>query len=298
MTPDVICVGGLFIDDIVFPDGHTEMGIIGGGSTHAAMGAVVWGEKPGVAMVAGKDAPRHAKDFLTRYFDTSGIIWLDAPQIRAWQLFEWDGRRTELYRVEHISPYLLEPFPNQIPDEYKTVSAVHILKNGGDEITDWRETCPDSFLFWEPQQHYMLPKNAAVFRQLISVPDVVSPNLLEASQVYGFDDPERLINAMLNDGAQRVALRMGELGSIVADETQKITIPAVPVDEIVDQTGAGNTYCGAFLVGWLRTGDLRTAGHYGAVAASFCLEEIGVLHWDVSKIAERDARFAALTAEA
>ncbi len=53
-------------------------------------------------------------------------------------------------------------------------------------------------------------------------------------------------------------------------------MPAVPVPEIIDQTGAGNTYCGAFLVGWLETGDLLTAACYGAVAASFSLEAIGV----------------------
>jgi sugar/nucleoside kinase (ribokinase family) len=242
-------------------------------------------------MVAGKDAPQHAKDFMSRYFDTTGVIWLDAPQIRAWQLFEWDGRRTELYRVENISPYLVEPFPPQIPLEYHSAQAVHVLKDGGEEISQWRETCPDAVLFWEPQQHFMLAKNAEIFRKTITVPDIVSPNLLEASTVYGFDDPDKLIDAMLDDGAKVVVLRMGAEGSIVADSTQKIRVPAVFVDELVDQTGAGNTYCGAFLVGWLHTRDLRTAAYYGAVAASFCIEEIGVLHWDDSKIAERDRRF-------
>ena len=53
-------------------------------------------------------------------------------------------------------------------------------------------------------------------------------------------------------------------------------IPPVDVPKIVDQTGAGNTYCGGFIVGWCRHHDLVTAGCYGAVAASFALETIGV----------------------
>ncbi|MBN1201013.1 MAG: hypothetical protein JXJ20_04075, partial [Anaerolineae bacterium] len=55
-----------------------------------------------------------------------------------------------------------------------------------------------------------------------------------------------------------------------------LSVPPVPVPLLVDQTGAGNTYCGAFLVGWLETGNLREAACYGAVAASFSLEVTGV----------------------
>jgi ribokinase len=52
-------------------------------------------------------------------------------------------------------------------------------------------------------------------------------------------------------------------------------VPAVPVAGIVDVTGAGNAYCGGFLVGLAETGDLGQAGRYGAVSASFALEQFG-----------------------
>jgi sugar/nucleoside kinase (ribokinase family) len=55
-----------------------------------------------------------------------------------------------------------------------------------------------------------------------------------------------------------------------------LAVPAVPVPEVVDQTGAGNTYCGGFLTGWLKSGDLVEAACCGAVAASFALEVTGV----------------------
>lgn len=294
MTPDVVCVGGLFIDDIVFPDGRTQMGVIGGGITHAAMGARVWDVRPSVCMVAGKDAPPHAKDFMAANFETTGLRWLDASQARAWQLFEWDGRRTELYRVDDMQPYLVEPLPEHFPAAYRETRGLCILKNGGAEVSQWRQAAPDAVLLWEPMQQYMIAANHDEFRATLPVPDIVSPNWLEASLVYGFDDPDRLVDTMLADGAKRVALRMGEQGSIVADAAQRVRVPAVPVPEVIDQTGAGNSYCGGLLVGWLRSSDLWTAGCYGAVSASFCLEEIGVIHWDERMIPTRDERLAAL----
>ena len=77
----------------------------------------------------------------------------------------------------------------------------------------------------------------------------------------------------------RVAvLRMGEAGSLVAGQGEApVAVPAVPVSRIVDVTGAGNAYCGGFLVGLAETGDLGQAGRYGAVSASFALEQFGAM---------------------
>jgi len=134
----------------------------------------------------------------------------------------------------------------------------------------------------------MVPENAADFRDALPLAEIVSPNLLEASLIYGVKEPEQLLQKLLSDGARVVALRMGEQGSLLAQQGSSelihipavpvpIHIPAVPVPQVVDVTGAGNTYCGAFLVGWMRSKDLKTAGCYGTVASSFSVETVGVL---------------------
>ena len=104
---------------------------------------------------------------------------------------------------------------------------------------------------------------------------------------------------MLDDGASIAALRLGEKGSLVGQRgaPDLITVPPVPVPRIIDQTGAGNTYCGAFLVGWVETGDLRMAGCYGAVAASFSLEVTGIADPPPDLIAQRDARYRWVSAQ-
>ena len=107
--------------------------------------------------------------------------------------------------------------------------------------------------------------------------DIFSPNVEEAISLVGDGAPEILIARLAAAGAPIVALRMGADGSLVyrAGAGTLQHIPAVPVT-VVDQLGAGNAYCGGFLVGWLETGDLRQAGRYASVAASFLVEQFGL----------------------
>jgi sugar/nucleoside kinase (ribokinase family) len=268
-------VGSLITDDIVLPDGTTHMGVLGGGVAHTAAGMLIWGRRPGICACAGHDLAPVARQRLARDFDLSGIDWQNRPQVRAWQLFEWDGRRTEIFRTgteEHQSNF---PQPAQVPPGYRAARAVSLLRRAGD-LSDWRAAFPAAVILWEPE--LMTHDDAAAFRAALRLADIVSPNWHEAQQFYGPLDAAEIVQAMLDDGAPMVALRLGEAGSLVAakDRSTLLKIPAVPVPRVVDHTGAGNTYCGAFVVGWVETRDLRQAACYGAVAASFALEVTGV----------------------
>ncbi len=290
--PAYICVGGIIVDDIVLPNGETRMEVLGGGVSHAAAGMAIWDVRPGIFASAGYDLPTRARQRLERDFDTQGIRWLDLPQARAWQLFEWDGRRTEIFRVELAEPFLNMPGPDHLPASYRQAKGVYLLQDGN-RIPPWRQAFPDAVIFWEPPQAYMTAQNADEFRATLPLVDIVSPNVLEAAQIYGTDDPAALVQAMLGDGAQMVALRRGAEGSLLGGQgvDGEIVVPAVPVPEVVDQTGAGNTYCGAFLVGWCETHELQRAGCYGAVAASFALEVTGVADPPPNKAEIRAERY-------
>jgi cytidine kinase len=276
-APTFVCIGSIFLDDIVYPDGRTSMAVLGGGGVHCASGMLVWGERPGLIASSGQGLPEPVAERLARDFDLRGVVRLDLPQIRAWQVFEWDGLRRELMRVEQVDPFIHLPDTEQFPESYARTKAACILRFAPGFLR-WRRMFPDALILWEPDQHYMIPENAREYRETLPYAPVVSPNLVEAGIIYGITDPDKLIDAMLADGATIIALRMGEEGSIVASRTERIRIPAVPVPQVVDQTGAGNAYCGGFMVGWYRTHNLKLAGCYGAVAASFTLENVGVLN--------------------
>jgi hypothetical protein len=266
------------------------MEILGGGGVHTCAGMLVWDEKPGLVATIGQQMPPQLLERMNHDFDMRGVLEVPYPQMRAWQLFEWDGKRTEIFRVEVVAPFMDDPQPEQMPTVYHPAKAASILRNGAD-VLHWKQVfSPETILLWEPEQAYMIAENRAEFTATLPQAHIVSPNLLEAGLVYGITDPDQLIDAMLHDGAAIIALRMGERGSLVASREERYLVPGVPVPEIVDQTGAGNTYSGGFLVGWQRTKDLRTAGAYGAVAASFALEHVGILRGFDS--AERDRRLA------
>lgn len=293
--PRFITIGSIFIDDLVFPDGRTQMAVLGGGATHAAAGMRVWDERPGMIACIGRDLPDGIYPRLARDFDLCGVVRLDLPQARAWQIFEWDGTRTEVFRMKIMAPFIDEPAPEACPREYLAAQGIHVLRDAAGFL-GWRRRFPRSIALWEPNQPYMAAENRDEFRATIREADIVSPNLLEARLIYDRPDaaPLDLAQRMLDDGARLVALRLGEDGSLIGQRTpggdRILHIPAVPVPQVVDVTGAGNCYCGAFLVGWVRTGDLRLAGAYGAVAASFTVEHVGALDNALVDTAERDRR--------
>jgi sugar/nucleoside kinase (ribokinase family) len=88
---------------------------------------------------------------------------------------------------------------------------------------------------------------------------------------------------------------LGAAGSLVMDAVtgESLRIPALPV-HVVDPVGAGNAYCGGFLAGWVYQKDLRLAGIWGAVSASFLVEQIGMPGLSPEILAESRRREALL----
>ena len=101
-----VSIGSAMIDDIVWPDGRTMMGVLGGGGPHAAAGMSLalshvyrtkQVEAVGLVSLIGDGFPDDALTILSERFDLQGCVRKPLPHPRAWQLFEHDGRRTEVF---------------------------------------------------------------------------------------------------------------------------------------------------------------------------------------------------------
>lgn len=273
----------VIIDDIVFHDGRTLMGVLGGGGPQTAFGMKLW-TQGGVGLCGGVglDFPPAAQTWLDGMgIDTAGLRRdPDHRSLRAWQIIEEDGRRTQVWRTQGATiPTHLALKPEQVPADYAAARGFHFGVHPETPNLHIMQALQARgvTVSVEPFREASRPLSDAELHALLTTCDIFSPNVVEAESLIGAGDPVTLIRRLADAGAAIVALRMGAEGSLLHHVATGAThhIPAVQAT-VIDPVGAGNAYCGALLVGWLETGDLRRAGLYAAVAASFLVEQYGL----------------------
>ncbi len=290
MSIDLVA-SGIMLDDLVFPDGRTAMGIIGGGGPQTAFGMRLpalagWNMRPysvGIVSGVGADLPAGAYEWLDAVgIDRTGVRVTEYPTARAWQVMETDGQRTQVWRVPGpVIGAQLGHSLDRLPESYREARGWHLGIHPDEPDLDWIAQLhglgSQPVISLEPFKPADHPLADSELRALVSVADIFSPNLEEARSLVGEGTPQELARRIHDAGAGIVTLRLGPEGSLVYDRHRHspVHIPAVHT-QMVDATGAGNAYCGAFLVGYLLTGDIVRSGRYGTVAASFLIEQIGL----------------------
>ncbi|HEY3228958.1 MAG TPA: PfkB family carbohydrate kinase [Roseiflexaceae bacterium] len=297
MTPDYVTCSNLIIDDIVLADGRSFMNTLGGAGTHALVGMRVWSAQLGFIGTVGADFdPQHREILEGLGIDLRGLVERPGYRTaRAWQLFEPDERRVEVFRTNEEEFNRLKPQFADIPADYLTAKGFHLQWGTFAELIDLvarlRAVNPPICLVWEPPLtlHTVPP---AEIQALLAQIDLFSPDLGEAQALTGERAPERALAMLQEWSTGLVALRMGAQGSFVATAAgERYHVPAVPTI-IVDITGAGNAYCGGFLTGLGAGLGVVEAAARAAVSASFALEQFGVPLFTPEKDAEAERRLA------
>jgi 2-dehydro-3-deoxygluconokinase len=116
----------------------------------------------------------------------------------------------------------------------------------------------------------------AVMNDAIALCDICLPSLDDMVAITGLTEPDAIVDHCLRLGARTVALKLGSEGALVADASQRHRIAAHPCNPI-DATGAGDTFCGAFVARLIAGDDLRSAGRYAGVAAALSTEGYGAV---------------------
>jgi sugar/nucleoside kinase (ribokinase family) len=294
---DFIAYSGLIIDDIVLPDGRTYFNTLGGSATHALIGMRVWSQSLGYFAAVGDDFdPEHRTQLERMGVDLRGLMRREGvPTARAWQLFEPDERRIEVFRTSIDDFYRSEPGLDEMPPDYLMARGFHLchgtLPELIDVVTGIRAVNLTACIVWEPT-----PMQTAVAERDVRVAlpqvDLFSPDLGEACEITGQSGADAAIATLLDWGAKAVALRLGARGSRVATPSgERFTVPAVPT-EVVDTTGAGDAYCGGILVALTNGESVAEAGARAAVSASFAIEQFGVPDFDDHTAEEAERRLA------
>ncbi len=284
MGIDYIAFSNLIIDDIVFPDGRSTMNVTGGSGLHALVGMRVWSDSIGYAASVGADLDQKHLDGLARFgVDVSGLVVRDGyATARAWQIFEEDDTRIEIFRTDYDQFDRKKVTIANLPPSYRSAKGFHIqwgsLVETAELVRNLRAINPNVQLVLEATPNDTQDAQAQL-RQILPQIALFAPDRKEASTITGKSEPEALCDELLAWGAPLVAIRMGARGSMVKSSSgEGWILPAVPTD-IVDVTGAGNSYCGGFVTGLGDGLSSLEAALRGVVSASFSLEQLGLPDW-------------------
>lgn len=295
-APEFVTLSNLIIDDIVLSDGQSFMNTLGGAGTHTLVGMRPWSDRLGFVAFGGDDLdPQHRQFLEAMGVDLRGIVLRPGQRTaRAWQLFEPDERRVEIFRTDMADFDRLKPQFNEIPPDYLQARGFHLQWGAPDElaklIEKLRAANPNVRLVCEPALSHLagaLDANRPILRAV----DLFSPDREESQALTGSADIATIFSCLLEAGARTVALRMGAAGSLVGTAAGDFyRVPAVPPAALVDPTGAGNAYCGGFIVGLGWGEETALAAARAAASASFALEQIGIPSFDAAKLAEAERR--------
>jgi sugar/nucleoside kinase (ribokinase family) len=298
----LLIVGTVAFDAIETPFGKTDK-ILGGAGTYIGLSASFFNLQSAIVSVVGDDFPQEYLDLLTeRNVDISGL-----EVVKGGKTFFWSGRyRNDLNSRDTLDTQLnvLADFQPVVPQNFKDADVVmlgnlHPIVQSS--VLDQMETKPklvvlDTMNFW---MDCALPELLEVIKRV----DVITINDEEARQLsgeYSLVKAAAIIQAM---GPEYVVIKKGEHGALLFHDKEVFFAPALPLEEVFDPTGAGDTFAGGF-AGFITQSEnvsfenMKNAVIYGSNLASFCVEKFGterMVDLDKKEVMSRLKQFKSLT---
>jgi sugar/nucleoside kinase (ribokinase family) len=285
---DYIVYGKIIIDNIKLLDGNIIENQLGGGGPQGAFGVRVWSDSVGLISRLGKTFPETARKELEKInIDTEGVnTYTDLETLFGTMFYDEndylniDDRETST-RLNKLEANLEKLLRKNItlPPAYTGPRVFHLITEYVREdmmLQALEAKKRGAVLSFEPIIDYRKWKNRDAVIEFLPHADVVSPDWPSASGFAGSDDPRKVLAWWSKSGPACVSVRNGRHGSYVwdRDHDRMWQIPIIDVER-VDPTGCGNSYAGAFGVGWDKHRDAKIAGAMGTVSAAFMIRTPG-----------------------
>lgn len=297
----LLAVGTVAFDDIETPYGRAER-VIGGAATYITLAASYFTDDLKIVSVIGDDFPQTELDYMqSRGIDLSGLQVKNGEKS-----FFWAGRyHKNMNDRDTIDTQLnvLATFDPVLPESYKNTE--YLMLGNLTPAVQMRvlEQLPvrpklvalDTMNFW---MNVALEELLEVLKKI----DILTINDEEARQLSGEHSLVKAARKIFEMGPKYLVIKKGEHGALLFSGDDVFFAPALPLAEVVDPTGAGDTFAGGFIGYLASTGDLsfdnmKRAVIYGSAMASFCVEKFsierlkGLTKQDINK---RVAQFARL----
>ncbi|RZL15049.1 MAG: sugar kinase [Pedobacter sp.] len=298
----LIIIGTVAFDAIETPFGKTDK-IVGGAATYASLAASYFYNKVKIVGVIGDDFQQENIDKFTQHgIDTEGLQIKEGEKSFFWSgkyhndMNSRDTLITELNVLENFDPIIPESYQdceylmlgNLTPIVQQTV--IKRLKKRPKLIV------LDTMNFW---MDIMMPD----LLETIKLIDVLTINDEEARQLSGEYSLVKAAKKILEMGPKYLIIKKGEHGALLFHEDKIFSAPALPLAEVFDPTGAGDTFAGGFIgylakVGTINFANMKNAIIYGSALASFCVEKFGtekILDLKEEEISARVQEFVKLS---
>lgn len=275
----LLVVGSVAFDAIETPFGKTDK-ILGGAATYIAITSSILGVKSGIVSVVGGDFPQEYLDmFSKRDVNLEGL-----EIVKDGKTFFWSGKyHNDLNTRDTLATEVnvLENFDPKIPDSMQDAEVL-LLGNlhPGVQLSVLEKmnnrpklTILDTMNFW-------MDTAMDTLKLMIAKTDVISINDEEARQLSGEYSLVKAAKKIHEMGPAYVIIKKGEHGAILFGEGKIFAIPALPLEEVFDPTGAGDTFAGGFAAYIAKKGTfdfdtMKAALIVGSAMASFTVEKFG-----------------------
>ena len=276
----LLVVGTVAFDAIETPFGKTDK-IIGGAATYISLAASYFTRKINLVSVVGGDFPKDAIEMMNRHkVDTEGLQII--PDKKS---FFWSGRyHNDMNTRDTLATELnvLADFDPMVPYNYQDCEFLmlgNLVPAVQRKVMSQLQRRPklivlDTMNFW-------MDTAMDELKETIAVVDVLTINDAEARQLSGEYSLVKAAQKILSMGPRYLIIKKGEHGALLFNKEQVFFAPALPLEEVFDPTGAGDSFAGGFIGYLAETKDIsldnmKRAIIFGSAMASFCVEKFGV----------------------
>ena len=292
----IVVVGSVALDSVETPFGKVE-NALGGSATYFSVAASFFTRDIKIVAIVGEDFPDEHIDFLKgRGVDLTGLERV------AGKTFHWKGQYGEnLGIAKTLSTELnvFEKFAPKLPESYKDAKYVFLANINPELQMDVLKQVKNAELVVCDTMNLWISERKSELLETIKHVDILVLNDAEASQLTDDSNLTRAARKILDQGPKRVVIKAGQYGVMTFTKNSFFAAPAYPLEDVIDTTGAGDTFAGGF-VGYLAsTRDtsekgVRKAILYGTVMASFNVQDFSLNRQRSLTKSEIDSRFAQL----
>jgi sugar/nucleoside kinase (ribokinase family) len=290
----LLVVGSIALDSIFTPFGETADALGGSAVYFSVAGSILHPVQ--VVGVIGKDYPRHELESLAG----RGIDWGGVEQAEG-ESFRWKGKYSyDLQSRETLETRLgvFADFQPRLPPAFRSAKFVFLGNIDPDlQLGVLEQVSRPELVVCDTMNYWIQGKKASLL-QLLSRVDVLMVNDSEARELSGDWNIHRAGRWILRQGPKRVVIKQGEHGALLIEPRRTFYVPAYPLENVFDPTGAGDAFAGGFMAYLARTrsvaeDNVRRAMVYGAAMGSYAVEQFGIRGFDRITLADVEQRVRA-----